>query len=329
MIITIIIPLFNSQNVLKDTLDSVLAQTYKDWECLIIDDGSTDNSVQIAKEFQKIDKRIKFHSRLHYTKPKGVSSCRNIGIENSKGKFVIFLDSDDLLLSTCLEQRISFISRNNEYDFWVFKMQEFNGANKGKICNIIVDKDTEITYLNYLLKGNVPFSVTCPLWKLSDLKKLNGFDENFQRLEDPDLHIRAILTGLKLKVDIHSKPDCFYRVDNHSEKRFMDKKFIKKIQNSYISFIDKHASDKRSDYIMSIEDKNKQLSKLVLYVSRYYVFPYADFRFLRIFTFKALILGVLSLKTFSALYILFFYEKFNLNNLKGSGYFKLKKKYYP
>ena len=173
MIITIIIPLFNSQNVLKDTLDSVLAQTYKDWECLIIDDGSTDNSVQIAKEFQKTDKRIKFHSRLHYTKPKGVSSCRNIGIENAKGKFVIFLDSDDILSKDCLKNRIEFFRDSSNIDFAVFCMGSFNEVIGD---NTFLWNKFEGNLVKRFLSHDLPWALPSILWNKSSLEMLNGFD---------------------------------------------------------------------------------------------------------------------------------------------------------
>ena len=89
--ISIIIPIFRVENFLTRCLDSVLAQTYTDFELLLIDDGSPDNSGKICDEYAKKDKRIK----VFHKKNEGVSVARNVGLDNARGKYVAFIDSDD------------------------------------------------------------------------------------------------------------------------------------------------------------------------------------------------------------------------------------------
>ena len=114
--VSIIIPTFNSSKYLKATLKSVLSQTYANWECIIIDDGSTDDTILILKEYASKDSRFKWFFRPS-SKPKGPSSARNYGLERVNGEFVVFFDSDDLLLETCLENRIAFAKENPNFDF--------------------------------------------------------------------------------------------------------------------------------------------------------------------------------------------------------------------
>lgn len=104
-LVSIVIPVFNRENVLRETLDSVSSQTYKNWECLIIDDGSDDNSLGIMEFYSNNDNRFIIHKRPSYKK-KGASSCRNIGLENAKGKFIQFLDSDDIISSNKIENQV-------------------------------------------------------------------------------------------------------------------------------------------------------------------------------------------------------------------------------
>ena len=92
-LISIIVPIFNVENYLRECLDSIHHQTYENFECLLIDDGSSDNSAVICKEYVAKD------SRFHYFKKEngGVSSARNFGIEQATGTYITFVDSDDWL----------------------------------------------------------------------------------------------------------------------------------------------------------------------------------------------------------------------------------------
>lgn len=92
-LISIIIPVFNAEKTISRCLDSIINQVYKDWECIIINDGSTDNSLAICEEYHNKDERFKIIS----TENKGVSAARNIGIKESAGEYICFVDADDTL----------------------------------------------------------------------------------------------------------------------------------------------------------------------------------------------------------------------------------------
>ena len=102
-LVSIIIPYFNRSVLLQQTIQSILDQTYKHWEIIIIDDGSDKSELDILYYYALQDNiRVLFRTK----EKKGPSSCRNIGIKNAKGNYIIFIDSDDLIGPYCLENRV-------------------------------------------------------------------------------------------------------------------------------------------------------------------------------------------------------------------------------
>lgn len=112
-LVSIITPSFNSANYISNTIDSIVSQTFVEWELLIIDDCSTDNSIEVITEWCKKDSRINLIQLLENS---GAAVARNSGIEAAKGRFIAFLDSDDKWLPSKLEKQLKFMQKNN-YDF--------------------------------------------------------------------------------------------------------------------------------------------------------------------------------------------------------------------
>lgn len=110
-LVSIIIPTYNRSNLIGQTLESVLGQTYKHWECFVIDDGSTDDTQNTVEIYSKRDNRIKYLKRPN-ERPKGASSCRNYGLEQAKGNFIQFLDSDDIISRNKLECQIKLLEKD-------------------------------------------------------------------------------------------------------------------------------------------------------------------------------------------------------------------------
>lgn len=113
--ISILIPNYNKAPFLKPTLYSILNQSFSDWECIIVDDHSSDDSVSILKEFAEKDSRIKCYERPNDVE-KGGNVCRNIALSKATGEYVVFFDSDDWFTEDALKDRFSLISKS-EYDF--------------------------------------------------------------------------------------------------------------------------------------------------------------------------------------------------------------------
>jgi len=147
--VSIIIPCYNAEKYIAETIQSVVNQTYTNWELIIINDGSTDSSLNIIKEFADRDSRISFIDK----KNSGVSDSRNKGIEKSNGDFIAFLDADDVWFENNLDIKINALLVNVYSDF-VFS----NMYNTDPNLNIIstAPKGTDIDILEKFLfwKGN-------------------------------------------------------------------------------------------------------------------------------------------------------------------------------
>jgi glycosyltransferase involved in cell wall biosynthesis len=235
-IVSIIIPNYNRADVIAQTLGSLLRQTCPNLEAVIVDDGSIDNSWDIIKDFEKRDTRIKGHKRDRL--PNGPSTCRNIGAEIAKGKYLIFLDSDDILADFCLEQRIEYMENNQSLDFTVFNIVEFY-ENPGDIKKILNVHCSELSvYLRLFLNNAIPWAVCCPIWKKDFFIKIGRFDEEMIFMEDPEFHTRALLTDkVKFEVLPDSIPDVYYR--KSLPERFKDKRFIKNSIRGRILYLQK------------------------------------------------------------------------------------------
>ena len=200
-------PNFNKAIFLAETFNSVLKQTLTDWEIILVDDGSTDDSRDIIANFAAKDKRIKPVYREKQLN--GGSICRNIGIEKALGEFIMFLDSDDLLVPACLEKRVKILENNKQLDFAVFPMSSFlkKVGDLDYIWNPVTEKALE-----RFLSHELPWAICQPIFKTSFIKE-NGykFDESFSRLQDVEFHTSILLTRPCFEV-VHTPSDCFYRV---------------------------------------------------------------------------------------------------------------------
>jgi len=125
--ISIIIPVYNREKLLPFTLDSIIAQTFTNWECILVDDVSTDESLKILQEYQKKDARFKVFSRLLSLK-KGANSCRNYGFLQATGSYIKWFDSDDLMLPKHLEISYETLVKN-KLDFVVTDTLNFSHEN--------------------------------------------------------------------------------------------------------------------------------------------------------------------------------------------------------
>jgi len=155
--ISIILPNYNSQKTLKDTVKSVIEQTYQNWEIIIIDDSSNTETKNILSEYEK-DKRFIIK---YLNKNKGTAFCRNLALRSCVGEYVAFLDSDDIWSKEKLEKQINFMNENN-YSFTYTYYSTFKSQNNKKIINIIkppssfnfdsFTKDTSISTSTMIVK---------------------------------------------------------------------------------------------------------------------------------------------------------------------------------
>jgi glycosyltransferase involved in cell wall biosynthesis len=206
-LVSIIIPTYNRANLIGETLDSVLAQTYTNWECIIVDDGSTDNTQEVAKKWVDKDSRFNYW----YKENAGVSSARNLGFEKSYGDFIVFLDSDDILANFSLSKRVQMFSQYPDNDGLVFSTYFFkdNIKNLESLFNIDPEIKNKENYLALFLNYQFPFTVMSPIWRRAVLQKIK-FKDGLQLLEDVVFHIE-ILFLKNIKIQRINLVDNYYR----------------------------------------------------------------------------------------------------------------------
>lgn len=150
-LISIITPCYNAANVISQTIDSVISQTYTNWEMIIVDDCSTDGSAKVIQHYIQQDKRIKYFKTDF---PSGSPALpRNIGIRNVQGDYIAFLDSDDLWLPDKLEEQVTFLEENH-YDFVYSNYEKINWD--GKRANRIVYVRSCSSYWDTLESCEIP-----------------------------------------------------------------------------------------------------------------------------------------------------------------------------
>lgn len=224
--VTVVVPVFNRAHVLANTLQSIKDQGPANWECLIVDDGSTDNSMGVAQSFCMQDSRFKLIQRDR--EPKGAPTCRNIGWQKAENDYVIFLDSDDLLAPWAMEERLTFFKENKDCDFVLSPAMEFCRTNPKhyKYRSMIECSDPLTEFLSF----QSVWQTSCPTWKKSALETIKGWDEKAMSWQDGEMHIRTINAGLKFKWRTNI-PDTFIRIDLDTEKITNEPTFDKTTNN--------------------------------------------------------------------------------------------------
>ena len=210
--LSVIIPCFNNGKFLKEMMDCCLRQTFVDWELIIVDDQSTDNTThQLIQEYVLRDNRIKFYVRDRL--PKGSVVCRNIGFDKSCGKYIIHFDADDLIPETCFERRVCFMEENPDCDYATFPTGAFYDGEPLPVWNGQAYKGVKLDnpdLLSCFLSNNYPFSCWCNIYKRSSIESLQ-WDEEVLIYTDFSFIVPCILAGLKHKFCDLGNYDYFYR----------------------------------------------------------------------------------------------------------------------
>lgn len=181
-LVSIIVPCYNQEKYILECLDSVKAQTYSNWECIVIDDGSIDNTKQLIQSYIQNEKRIKYH----FQQNTGVSIARNNAIKMSSGKYILPLDGDDKIGNSYIEKAVGQFENNDKLTVVYCKVELFgNSSGSWKLPNYSFE---------LLLNRNVFFCTA--LFKKADFDKTNGFDPLMKvGLEDWDFWITLLSNG--------------------------------------------------------------------------------------------------------------------------------------
>lgn len=173
-LVSIITPTYNCEKFISYTIESVIAQTYSNWEILIVDDYSSDNTAEIVEKYTKVDSRIKY---IKLEENSGAAVARNKAIDSATGEYIAFLDSDDVWMPTKLEKQISFM-KENRFNFTCTSYTKID--EEGKYLGKTIEAQTKSDY-NGVLKtcpGNstvVYNSMNLGKFKIPDIKKRNDY----------------------------------------------------------------------------------------------------------------------------------------------------------
>ena len=181
--VSVIMPTYNAQEYLRESLESVLNQTFEDFELLIIDDGSTDKTIEIINSYQ--DKRIK----IIQGDKKGISSALNKGIENASGKYIARMDADDICAPNRFENQVKYLDNTPEIGMsvtWVDIISDYKFSFWGKDAKNPKDFNTALLFQNPIVHPSVMFRTQ--LFKDKGLK----YNENYKCAEDYELWSRLI-----------------------------------------------------------------------------------------------------------------------------------------
>ncbi len=197
-LVSIIIPTYNRAHLIGETLDSILAQTYPHWECIVVGDGSTDKTAELLQAYCQKDARFIFCQRPA-NRAKGANACRNYGFEVSKGKYVNWFDDDDVMLPEFMEQKVSILEKKSNLEGVISKTVLFDANLKteiGKENRTFLSSSSLEDFAS--LKSS--WYICDVLWSKGFLEGKQLFNEQLKAGQDRDFHIRMLLEEPKLEV---------------------------------------------------------------------------------------------------------------------------------
>lgn len=186
--VTVVIPAYNRSQALRPTIDSVLAQTFTDWELLVVDDGSTDDTGDVVRSCT--DPRIRYLRQANA----GHSAARNLGLEHARGELLAFLDHDDRWLPEKLARQVQYLDRHPEvvlvYAEWEAVDEDSVYQGPGK--KVVVEGEA---WKELLTEHNFVHSMSLPLLRTEQVRRVGGFRAEMDICDDLDLFLRLARLG--------------------------------------------------------------------------------------------------------------------------------------
>lgn len=252
--LSIIVPVYNVEKYIEQCIESIINQKEIDFELILVNDGSTDRSLDICKEYKKRNDRIKIINQ----KNQGVSSARNNGVKLAKGKYIMFVDSDDYLYKDDCLKTIQKNIENKDYDIVMFNMlymYENNGEKKYDYLALFPKIHNEKIFESLIESNKLSIS-PCDKWIKKEFLELNNifFEYGRKNLEDADWSLNLYLNTNNIKC-INEYIYVYRKQRDGSATTKQDSKII----NQQISFIEKWVT--RGNKCLS----NKQIKQYLSY----------------------------------------------------------------
>ncbi|OJX36755.1 MAG: hypothetical protein BGO87_13265 [Flavobacteriia bacterium 40-80] len=278
-LVSIIIPAYNSADFITDTLESVQHQTFKNWECIIINDGSTDNTEKVVLSFIK-NSSTPDRFKYHFQKNEGLSSARNKGLSLSSGNFIQFLDSDDILFEDKIQVMISHYTANHSVDCIYFCDYIFsdhdNPYKENNTQYKLFPNINSISSINFQRMYNQwdfnfvipPHCFLYPRIMIEDM----AFDTQLKSKEDWDFYLSILLSG-KIKFIGIEGIFCSYRVRTNSMSqdytnliKYTFSVLHKWKKNMLLNYINRTSYYLFQAYIYKIAKKNSQINLRPIFI---------------------------------------------------------------
>ena len=209
IIVSIIVPFYNSSRTIKATINSIINQSFKNFECIMINDDSNDNSLEIVENYISYDPRFKIYNQ----RKKGVVAARNLGIKKSRGRFITFLDADDLWHKDFLNESITFRNKFN-YNLPITHTSYIRFSEKRENINLFeINPPKKINHKNILRKNFLPL-----LTVMIDREVIQEIEFKELRPEDYKLWIDLIYIKRNESILIDKKL-AFYRLSNYQRSK--------------------------------------------------------------------------------------------------------------
>lgn len=194
-LVSVIIPSYNYANFISETLDCLIKQHYENWEAIVVDDGSTDKTEELVRKYVQADCRIQYH----YQKNKGVSAARNLALHYAKGKYIQFLDADDLLSKGKIKSHVDFLETNQKTDI-VFGDTLYFEDDISKTTSFDMPCFSQTLQVGYelilnMISKNI-FVIQNPIIRKSALDRIGYFADGIKYLEDWDFWFRCAISNL-------------------------------------------------------------------------------------------------------------------------------------
>jgi glycosyltransferase involved in cell wall biosynthesis len=205
-LVSVVIPVRNRAELLRETLASLAAQTYAQWEAVVVDDRSDEKYLPDLRAACGVDSRVRLLTREG--DQGGAPVCRNQGWAASRGEFVMFLDSDDLLAPGCFAGRVDKLTADAGLDFVVANCRLFR-ATPGD-TPLLFNGPSDVPDLERLLMLDFPWQTSGPLWRRAFVDRVGPWDAQLPSWQDWDFHVRAL--AQKPRHAWMPEPDFFYRL---------------------------------------------------------------------------------------------------------------------
>jgi glycosyltransferase involved in cell wall biosynthesis len=267
-VLTIIVPCYNYAHLLPQTLDNLRRQTFKNWECIVVDDGSTDHTASVAQGFVELDARFSYV----FQKNAGLSAARNTGVRHAKGQFIQLLDADDLLEAEKAAVQVKILLDNADFDLVYSEVRYFKSSEPNTLLYAL--DGSNMPWMPCIDSGNPHLlhtqfqmnimAVNCALFRKSVFDRVGYFNEALKSVEDWEFWCRCLLQGCILKFD--KSPHTFARVRIHEGS--MSTNTLRMIEASIMARVNLRSVIKSSDLGEQVNELIAINERELLYLHR-------------------------------------------------------------